>query len=116
MRLVHADVPYFMISVINYRDLVPLLEHQHSGIRRKNIWDGLGPTLAAWNRSGGAAQLDFAVLLNGFCCLGLQDWIGVITNQLVRVAHEQGARARRERTIGAKYLTPARLVENRPWP
>jgi hypothetical protein len=112
MRLVHTDVPYFMIGIINDRDLILLLEHQHSIIRRKDIRDRLGPTLAARNRSGAAGQLGFTVLLHGFCRVGFQDWIGVITNQPVRVAHKHDICAGRERPIGAKYLSPTRLVKH----
>src|SRR5262249_7397331 len=81
----------FMIgSAVEYSDFVVLLRHLHIEVP-KNIGNGLRPALIAGRGLHRAYQCDLAVLLHYFRCLGLQDRIAVITDQVAPVARTVAA-------------------------
>src|SRR5258708_39115267 len=97
MRLVQAYMTALMIIGVGNRDFVRLLEHLYSDIP-KNEWYPAGPTLITRGRIGHAAQSDFAGFFHHLRCFGLQNRIGVITDQLVVIAHAVPTRKVPDRT------------------
>src|SRR5262245_52219556 len=97
MRLIHADVTELI--AVKDDDLVRLLEHPHCNYP-KNIGHGFGPTLVGRGRRAHAAYLHFAMLLDEFRRLGLQDRIGIIADKLPGIAYAPLWPAAQTQTIG----------------
>src|SRR5215510_1256406 len=74
------------VRKIKQGDLVRLLQHLHSKIEEDEGY-GLGPTLIVRSRRSRTAYLGFTALLQDFCRPKLQDWTGVVADQLPGIAH-----------------------------
>src|SRR5258705_12151085 len=90
MGLVHAHAADFVAMAVNHRDVIWRLEQLHQEIP-KNIWHAAGPTLVAWRLIADARYRKVAVLFHDLRGLGLQNGIGVVTDQLLEVSHAVGA-------------------------
>jgi hypothetical protein len=102
----------FMILIVKDRDLVRLLEHQHSRIC-KDEGHSFRPALIAWARIAHTRQRHFSMLLHNFRGRWLQDRVGIIADKPHRVADERGIRRRQGPAVGVKTLSDSRLVHHR---
>jgi hypothetical protein len=100
-----------MIVGIKDGDPVRLLDHLHADVD-KDVRQPSGPALVARDRSGDAAQLDFAVSLYGLRRFGLQDRIAVVADKLEEAARERTGPRRQRPTVVTEKLPHARLVKN----
>jgi hypothetical protein len=90
VRGIHAHMAQFMALAVDHQDVVRPLEDLQQEVP-KNVGHPTGPTLVARSRIPSAGQRNVAVLLHDCGCLGLQNRVGVIADQLVEVGHAVGA-------------------------
>ncbi len=116
MLRIHPHMPDLMIDGIDDGDFAGLLKYLQS-IGRKHERHASRPALVARGWIAHAGQRQFAVLLDDFCCLGLQDRIGVIADKPPVVAHIMlPARSvpQRSGTGGERFDARDRLMRPHP--
>jgi hypothetical protein len=89
MILVHAHMAHFRALAIDHQNAVRSLEDLHQEIP-ENVRHAARPTLVARRRIAFAGHRDFTVLLHDLGRPGLQDRIGVITDELLEVRNAVG--------------------------
>ena len=95
MRLVHADAAGFVALAVDHRDVILRRQHLHREVP-EDVRHALGPALIARRRIADARARQLAVLLHNLRGVGLQDGIGVIADQLLKVRDAIGTARRVE--------------------